>query len=934
MDPMSEPPSIDETLREVARTRSIASALLHGAAAVEIDDVLQEASIAAMATGAPRGAGFAGWIRGAVHHLSLTVLRRRRSRTTREREAARPVALPSAADVAHRLALQRVLLTEVEALAEPIRSAIVRRYLDDVPPRVIAMELGVPLATVKTRLRRGLAQLREKLSREWGEELGAALLVLSRVTGSSATAVGAVAATTSATCAEGAGVVAMTVKAKVVAAFVALAIVGAAAIEVVRSSRHAGSKDSRASASEAASGGPLAGAIPDVEKPAATRLEDAKDEAPPSSGSRRARLGARRVSALVGRVIDEKGSAVAGAEIEVARPEYGRPAPIESGEVIPGERHRTTSAPDGTFRFDDLLRGMDHDVRARAGGGRRGIVRGVTVGSPLAITLTVKPTTAIDGVVVDARDGRAVAGATVRLDGAIEFEGLHGFDRITDEQGRFTMEEVDDSFSFLQVVAPDGRFSGGRTHDFTPGGRVEVRIPVGGLGVSGGVVVDAETGAPIPDAAILDGEFRDLIVARSDEDGRFLLRPSYLFSRDGSFDVSVVAAGFAEGRARLPGSEDPEAPLHEVEIRLQRERIAIGRIVLRDGSPLAGAALLAVVDDSKASHPIRITATGADGAFRIEALDPAFRHSLWIRHDECEQITVRFPPDETITAEVDLGTIQVGRGALLAGRVVDGAGVPIPESMVKLIGGVGESPSHRCDGEGRFEFAGVPAGRTKLYAYAKERLNEASAEIDVADEAILDDIVLTLPSGAVITGSVVDSKGALVKGALVVLMRRAEGSGREATAATQVASDAEGRFRCDGLDANATYAIAIQPSWNVALLVRVHDLDAVRAGASDLRLLQPDSESLSGHVVDADGKPIGDAHLRLLDRDGIQLTALRSRRDGSFEVSVPAGLELRLEARVKDASHPAAVDDDAPVAATLEHVHGGDPSVTLVVGKR
>jgi len=44
MDETDEPQSIDTTLREVARTRRVAAALLHGADAAEIDDVLQEAS--------------------------------------------------------------------------------------------------------------------------------------------------------------------------------------------------------------------------------------------------------------------------------------------------------------------------------------------------------------------------------------------------------------------------------------------------------------------------------------------------------------------------------------------------------------------------------------------------------------------------------------------------------------------------------------------------------------------------------------------------------------------------------------------------------------------------------------------------------------------------------------------------------------------------
>src|SRR6185295_7761612 len=180
MDDRNESRPLEEILHEVARSRTIAAALLHGAAAVEIDDVLQDARLAALSPDAPRGGAFAAWIRGAVRHLSVSTLRSNERRRARERVAARPEPQPATVDVARRIELHHQLLAAVESLTDPLRSAIVRRYLDDVPPRAIAAEQSVPLATVKTRLRRGLAQLRERLSREWGEELGAALLALAR----------------------------------------------------------------------------------------------------------------------------------------------------------------------------------------------------------------------------------------------------------------------------------------------------------------------------------------------------------------------------------------------------------------------------------------------------------------------------------------------------------------------------------------------------------------------------------------------------------------------------------------------------------------------------------------------------------------------------------------------------------------------------------
>jgi len=84
-------------------------------------------------------------------------------RARRERVASRPENLPSAAEVAARLELQRAVADAVHALDEPYRSAIVHRYYDDRTPTEIAERLGVPVRTVETRLRRGLERLRARM---------------------------------------------------------------------------------------------------------------------------------------------------------------------------------------------------------------------------------------------------------------------------------------------------------------------------------------------------------------------------------------------------------------------------------------------------------------------------------------------------------------------------------------------------------------------------------------------------------------------------------------------------------------------------------------------------------------------------------------------------------------------------------------------------
>jgi len=115
-----------------------------------------------------------------------TVLRnvvRQERRTTARREArelARPAVLEAepADELAARLELHERLVAAVRALEEPYRTTVALRYLEDLPPKVVAERLGVPVKTVHTRLERALEQLRTRLDREHGGRAAWAGLLL------------------------------------------------------------------------------------------------------------------------------------------------------------------------------------------------------------------------------------------------------------------------------------------------------------------------------------------------------------------------------------------------------------------------------------------------------------------------------------------------------------------------------------------------------------------------------------------------------------------------------------------------------------------------------------------------------------------------------------------------------------------------------------
>ena len=56
----------------------------------------------------------------------------------------------------HQALLQRELVDIVTGLDEPYRTTVLLRYIHGLEPRELALRQGVPLETVRTRLKRGL----------------------------------------------------------------------------------------------------------------------------------------------------------------------------------------------------------------------------------------------------------------------------------------------------------------------------------------------------------------------------------------------------------------------------------------------------------------------------------------------------------------------------------------------------------------------------------------------------------------------------------------------------------------------------------------------------------------------------------------------------------------------------------------------------------
>lgn len=130
-------------------------------------DVVQEAWLAALRH-RHRIERLGPWLAQAVRHLAGRAARRESERPRREHVAARGGEEPAAVDVLLRVRQQHRVVAAVLALDEPYRATVLMRFFEDLPPRVIAARMAVPVATVRTRTRRALERLRAVLDHEAG----------------------------------------------------------------------------------------------------------------------------------------------------------------------------------------------------------------------------------------------------------------------------------------------------------------------------------------------------------------------------------------------------------------------------------------------------------------------------------------------------------------------------------------------------------------------------------------------------------------------------------------------------------------------------------------------------------------------------------------------------------------------------------------------
>lgn len=156
----------EELLAEAGWLRNLARALARDEA--DADDLCQEALLAALTTPARPEKGLRAWLHGTTLKLAAARARREGRRLRREHVVARPETCERSPSVVEATEWFERVLQELRRLPAPLGEVILMRYLHGLSVDEIGRRMQTPGGTVRSRLHRGLEQLRSRLDRRAG----------------------------------------------------------------------------------------------------------------------------------------------------------------------------------------------------------------------------------------------------------------------------------------------------------------------------------------------------------------------------------------------------------------------------------------------------------------------------------------------------------------------------------------------------------------------------------------------------------------------------------------------------------------------------------------------------------------------------------------------------------------------------------------------
>jgi protocatechuate 3,4-dioxygenase beta subunit len=438
--------------------------------------------------------------------------------------------------------------------------------------------------------------------------------------------------------------------------------------------------------------------------------------------------------------------------------------------------------------------------------------------------------------------------------------------------------------------------------------------------------------------------------------GNTVASPAYTDDQ-GRFEVLVPASAPYELRFTKPGfapqdlSRVASAPTDDLRVTLALGAAVTGRVTDQFGDPLlVRVRVRRVADESGRRLPVGEWIADADdlGEFRAGSLpagrfevridplsppgtgtatsSPSSRTAAVVDVDAGDEATLNLveetqPMDPRGRVIGSTRTPVVQNGGTIRGRVVGPDARSVGGAFVILTAGIEGARETATDAEGRYEFAGLPAGSYRITAAklgTAFTMRDRNIEVTVGERQVNAGVNVVMQKRSAVSGTVVDHYGDPLEGLGVELWRVTHRDGRDALQRPEGASprrtDDRGRYRlfrvvpgeyyvaaggeprvrrgaAEGADSSLRVYYPGTPV--VADAVRVRVAVGEDTAGIDITHAPPTGARVYGSAFDSTGRPLKfPVTLVESSRSGpmqAERTA-RVREDGAFEfLNVPTG---------------------------------------------
>jgi len=593
---------------------------------------------------------------------------------------------------------------------------------------------------------------------------------------------------------------------------------------------------------------------------------------------------------VTGKVMDETGKPVAGAEVSMSVVNARDSRPVT-----------TQSAPDGSFRLQfEGTRPQVLAVQALAPGFAVGQAR-YSSDQPGPVLVRLSPETAIRGRVLD-QDGKPVTGAEVTLgmltppgprehalDRAVLTESMTAFHCRSDAGGRFSFGHIPVGAEAELKVEAAGYAPWRRWDEEAPaavgGAEGEYIIHLQPAAVIEGTVL--HEGHPVPGVRVFvpQGITHWSDEATTDAEGRYRLGRL----GDATYDVMVDPPPELVAPARRGVTPEPGKTLSGIDFVLTAGGLIEGRVIdAQTGKGVAGAQVISfgpARPGFSGARPVAVT-TGPDGQHRIRVA--AGRNIVGYRGGAPDYA---WPEPGKLDLEVEVAegqTVQAPDIELvptpaLEVAVVDPLGRPVAQARIRVVGPSVGVTAPLTGADGRSAVCGLGPGHSVLVV-ARDPTRKLYGATTVPANRGLEPVRVTVGPPATVECRFVDPAGQPLPGIGVsawIQPPLEAGPPRSAATGAQATSGPEGLVRLEGLPGGARVAIGLDRE--TSNTVEWPDALELRAGETiDLGeiILDVATTAISGVVLMPDQTPVKGASVRVSYSNKV----VRTDEQGRFRI--------------------------------------------------